>query len=213
MAIATHRKYTNKDFKDNFVDLASNDVKKGHLVSQSRKSDDVQVVEGILKQIIKSRIDTNGWLVEVGDGTNTHIYKCTNPNYLQIPESTETDSYYVPKGTVKVQFIIDKYTKIYTITRIITNTLVPISSYDGTLYISLNNNTKENNDVDAVITMNKEDITLNGNVSIINGDTKVNIIQEQENQQNQIDALQKENSLLKSKIDEIEKQINTGDES
>lgn len=217
MRVARSNKYTNKDFKENFVDLASNKVKKGHLTKQERDVGDNQVVEGVLKYIIKDRIEFDGWYVEVGSGKDKFVYHCANQDPFTIPDSTETETKYVPKKKTKVQFIMDKHNKIYTINRILTDQKVALSLYKDQLRISVDNNNKTNQDVNAVITMGKEAIQMVANSIVIkdNDDNQFDLIENQQNHTEQIQTLTAENELLKNKINNIEQQLtqlNTQDE-
>lgn len=217
MRVARSNKYTNKDFKENFVDLASNKVKKGHLTKQERDVGDNQVVEGALKYIVKDRIEFDGWYVEVGSGKDKFTYHCANQDPFTIPDSTETETKYVPKKKTKVQFIMDKHNKIYTINRILTDQKVALSLYKDQLRISVDNNNKTNQDVNAVITMGKEAIQMVANSIIIkdNEENQFDLIENQQNHEEQIQTLKEENESLKNKINNIEQQLtqlNTQDE-
>lgn len=209
MGIAKHRKHTNKDFKDNFVDLASNETKKGHLTNQKRGADDNQTIEGILKYIIIDRIDSDGWMVEVGNGSNSFVYACSNPQWsLNIPDSTITDTMYVPRNKTRVEFSIDKKTKIYTIVRIIGGKS-SFSNYQDTLKISIDQNLKTNQDVNAEITMTQDNIELNADKIIVNSnDKQIDLVQSQINNANQIQILIGENTILKQKLNDIEEKLN-----
>jgi len=213
MGFTKHRKYTNKNFKDNFVNLASNSTQKGHLTNQERSADDNQTVSGILKHVIIDRIDTNGWIVEVGSGSNSSTYACTNPNpFLTLPDSTKTNTMYVPKNKTHVEISIDKQTKIYTILRVIGATSV-LSNYQDTLKISIDQNNKTNKDIVAGIQITRDDIKLEANsITLKNANGTVDLIAEQETQANQIQVLVNENILLKEKINNIENQLQKGEE-
>lgn len=209
MGYGKNRKYTHKEFKDNFVDLASNSTKKGHLTSQSRNAGDIQFIDGILKQIVKSRIDSDGWIVEVGDKSDKQSYKCTNPNPLIIPDSTETETMYIPKKKVKVKISIDKKSHVYNIVNIDDgDNQVSLAKYRNTLYVSVDNNTKNNTSSNAVITMTNNSINLDAkSITISNGDDEINLMETQQNQSQQIQNLQDENALLREKITNIETQL------
>lgn len=213
MGVVQHRKHTNKTFKKNFVDLASTSTKKGHLTKQKREADDNQTVEGILKHVIIDRIDSNGWMVEVGSGKDTSTYACTNPEpFLTLPDSTETDTMYVPKTKTRVEISIDKQHKIYRIVRVI-NVKTALSRYQDTLKISIDQNTKTNKDVNAEITVTNDNIELNANKIVIsnNSGQKTDLVESQKKQANQIEILIEENRILKEKINSIESQLNQGE--
>lgn len=206
-----YRKYTNKDFKDNFVDLASNEPKLGHLTKQKKK-DKSQIVEGILKYIIIDRIDTDGWVVEVGSKSDKSTYNCTNPQWsLSIPSSNETQTMYVPKKKTRVEFSMDKKNKIYTIIRVIGGKSV-FSNYQDVLKISVDQNDKTNQDVNAEITMTQESVQIDAKNIIINSnDKQIDLVQTQEDHAEKIKTLSEENTLLKEKISQIEKKLNGAD--
>ena len=208
MRVSQQRRHTNKDFKDNFVNLASNEPLKGHLTKQKRDAGDSQIVEGVLKQIIKERIDTDGWLVEVGSDKDTFVYNCYNPQWaVSLPESTETNTMYVPKNKIRVQFSMDKKNKIYIIDRIITATKTSIANYLNKLEISTNVNTKTNQDVNATMTMTNDDINLKAdNIVVANEKIAINVIEAFTKQSQKIEELENKIQAL-----EIQNQTNTGD--
>ena len=188
-----------------FVNLASNKTQKGHLTKQERGADDNQTIEGVLKYVIIDRIDSDGWMVEVGSGTDTFIYPCSNPEpFLTLPDSTKTDTMYVPKNKTRVEISIDKQTNIYTIMRVIGSVSV-FSNYQDTLKISINQNEKTNQDVNAEIELTNDSIKLGANNIIIND---INLMEAQETQSNQIKILVDENTILKERINNIEAQLN-----
>ena len=208
MGAVKKNRYTNKEFKDNFVNLASEKVKIGHL-TQKRDVGDNQVVEGILKQIIKNQIETNGWLVEVGNGKNTHIYHCSNTDPFNLPDVTETETMYVPTKKVKVEFIMDKFNKIYTITRMITDRKIPLSLYNDQLKISVDNNNKTNQDVNAAITINKKGINLMAESIVIQNkeNEKIDLVDAHQNNIESIEELKQQNLSLTNEIKEIKNQL------
>lgn len=216
MRVSQQRRHTNKDFKDNFVNLASNEPLKGHLVKQKRDAGDSQIVEGVLKQIIKKRIDTDGWLVEVGSGKDTFTYSCYNPQWSQsLPESTETDTMYVPKNKTRVQFSMDKKNKIYIIQRVIAASRTSIANYLDQLYISTDVNDKTNQDVSANMTMTKNDIKLQADNVVINSKGITLNILEIYDQQSQtikeqnktIQELQEQNETISAQVESLSLQI------
>ena len=202
---------TNKEFKTNFQGLAATRTKKGHLSDQERKKDDKQSTEGTLKRILISKIDENGWEVVVGKGTDTHTYNCVNPlGSLLIPESeiSPNKQYYIPKNKTIVEIDIDKKSRIYTITRVL-GQQVPLASFDDKLHLSVDTNTKTNGDINAEITMSSDDITRQAdNVTVKdNEDNEINLLEENEQQKNNISALQKENKSLLSRIEILEEAV------
>ena len=199
MRVTQKRKPTNKEFKDNFVALASNEPKVGHLTKQKRTGDDSQTVEGVLKYVLKNAIDSNGWVVEVGTGSDKSLYKCSNPlGVTSLPDSTETDEKYVIKGKIRTEISIDKKNKIYTIKRIINNTSMELFKYANKLYISIDNNKKTNQNVNSTITLTENGIDLNADsVTVTNGSSVINIVETQ----NKINELEE-------KITNLEKQLN-----
>lgn len=209
MGIAQKRKYTNKHFKDNFVDLASNQVKTGHLTNEAKKDGKDETIEGTLKHILKDRIDSNGWIVEVGTGKQKTQYKCTNPQWtLSMPDSTETETMYVPKTKTRVEFTRNKKTKINTITRVIGGKS-PFSNYQGTLKISIDENDKTNQNVNASITVTADEIELGAKSVVLSANgQKTDLVKTQETQANQIKILINENTILKEKINSIEQKLN-----
>lgn len=214
-----HHEPTNKQMKRGVQGLADTMPKKGHLVSQERKPGDKESTTGVLIHIIKERIDSNGWVVEVGTGKNKVKYHCINgQGGLFIPESTVTDTMYVPKNKTEVYVEIDKKSKIYTLTKIIGD-VIPLASYGDTLTISTNTNEKTNQDVNSQVTLTKNTINLNASSIIIqdNDNTEVDLIQQSKDietlkadnealkESNQ--ALQEDNKSLLSKIEIIEESI------
>lgn len=206
MGIAERRKYTNKHFKDNFVDLASNEPKIGHLTNK-KKDKGSQNVSGILKYIIINRVESNGWIVEVGSGSDKTTYSCTNPQWaLTMPDSNTTDKKYVPKHKTRVEISIDKKHKIYTIQRVI-NSKSAISNYQDMLKISIDQDEKTNSNVNAEIKITADEIELGANsVNLKANNQKIDLIK----QSNQIQVLINDNLLLKEKINNIEKKLNNG---
>ena len=204
---------TNKEFKTNFQGLASTKAKKGHLNDQERKKDDKQSTEGTLKRILISKIDDNGWEVVVGKGTDTHTYNCVNPlGGLLIPESELSTNklYYVPKNKTVVEVDIDKKSHIYTITRI-RGQQIPLASFHDKLYLSVDSNTKTNKDVNAEITMSKDDITLQADSVKVkdNDDNEIDLLEENAQQKDDISSLQEENKSLLSRIEILEEQVSS----
>ncbi len=209
MGFVKHRKHTNKDFKDNFVNLASTNTKKGHLTKQERGADDNQTIVGVLKHVIKDRIDSDGWMVEIGSGNDVSVYACFNTEpFLTLPDSTESETMYVPKKKTRVEISIDKQTGVYYIIRVV-GVQKALSNYQNTLKISINQDTNTNQDVNAEITMTNDNIELGAKDIIINNDgSKTSLLQTQKTQANQIKVLIDENIFLKEKITNIENQLN-----
>ena len=200
------REPTNKEFKTNFQGLAATKTKKGHLNDQERKKDDKQSTEGVLKRILISKIDTNGWDVVVGKGSDTHTYHCVNPlGSLLIPDSTISTNklYYIPKNKTAVDIDIDKKSHIYTITRV-KGQQIPLASFNDKLYLSVDTNSKTNSDINAEITMSKDDITLQGDNIVVkdNDDNEVNLIDAHNEQVENIEGLRKLGDDLSHNIEE-----------
>lgn len=174
---------TNKKFTRNLEELVGTRTRKGHLNSEER-TDKVLFETGELKKIIKDKIDSNGWVVDV-DGT---IYKCIfEQSIMTKPECTESELYLIPKQKTVVNVSLDKESKIYKITSIIglnvgffsvegDATIVTTAETD-TSQISIINQSAEvniNNDGvnithnDTEISISDEGISLNGEVLNIN---------------------------------------------
>lgn len=205
MGAIQHRKYTNKHFKDNFVDLASTGVKKGHLTNQQQNKEGSEILEGYLKYVIIDRIDTNGWIVEVGSGSDKTKYSCTNPQWtLTLPDSTKTDKKYVPKYKTRVEFSADKKHKKYIISRVIGGKS-SLSNYQDMLKISIDQNEKTNTNVNAEIKVTKNNIELGAqNITLKSNNQTIDLVE----QANQIKVLINENVLLKERLNNIEQKLN-----
>jgi hypothetical protein len=200
------------------VKLASNKPLKGHLTNQERTTDDSQTVEGVLKQIVKDRIDSDGWYVEVGKDNDKYVYHCSYPQWATggtIPESTETNTLYVPVGKVRVEITIDKKNKIYIIQRLIDNSKASIVNYNNELHISVNSNTKTNQDVNANVKLTNDTINLNADSVVVtdNNNNEFDLIESHTIQIGQIQVLQEENKKLQERISTIEEQLNTENKS
>lgn len=206
------RSPTNKEFKTNFQGLASTKTKKGHLTSQERESDDVAREYGTLIRIHKNKMYENGWEVQVGTDKDAVTYMCSyQSSVLYIPDSTETDSYYVPKQKTQVEVNIDKKSKIYTIVKINSLNKTPIALYENNLTISTNTNEDTNKDVKASIEVSNESITLKSNNIVIkdSDNNKINLVESNKNLSN----LQQEVSDLKDEKEKITVEISTVKES
>lgn len=150
---------TNKAFRNHFQDFASTKTKKGHL-NNSDESEGTKTVYGVLKKIDKTKLYDKGWLVETSDGKQ---YWCSyGDGVVCIPESTLSANYYVPKKTTEVEISIDEDNSIYTITRLKDPNKKPIALYNDTIEISTNTNTNSNKDVNAKVSISKNDINLVG---------------------------------------------------
>ena len=203
-----HHTPTNKQLKGGVQGLADTRPKKGHLTNQERKKDDKQSATGVLVHILRKKIDSDGWIVDVGTGKNKSRYHCVNgTGGMYIPDSNVTDTMYVPKVKTEVNIDIDKKSKIYTITKIISDKKISLASFEDMLYISTNNNENTNQDVNASIVMTKDIVNLKANEIIIedNDGTEINLIQttkqQQESvqqQQQAIEELQESNKQLSS---------------
>ena len=216
---AYHHEPTNKQMKRGVQGLADTMPKKGHLTNQERKAGDKQSVIGVLVHIIKEKIDKNGWVVEVGTGKDKTKYNCVNgQGGLYIPDSTITDTMYIPKNKTEAYIEIDKKSKIYTLTKIIGD-VIPLASYEDVLTISTNTNEKTNQDVNASVILTKDIINLKASSIVIqDGDgTEVDLLkQNQEIQelkasnkalQDDNETLKEQNESLLSKIEIIEDSI------
>ena len=199
---------TNKDFKTHFQGLASTKTKKGHLNDQDRKSDDKQSAEGELIRIIREKVDSNGWEVSVGKGSEKKKYMCSDSRGgLLIPDSNISDNglYYIPKEKTEVEIDIDKKSKIYTITRIKSSHQIPLASFGDKIYLSTDTNTKTNQDVNATLTMTKDDINLEAEkVTITTKDVKIDIVESVTKQNTKISELEKTNQTLLERIRALE---------
>lgn len=206
---------TNKEFKDRFEKLASTDVIKGHLTNQKRSPGDSQTVKGVLKHVIRERIDTNGWIVTVGSDKDKSDYSCTNPQWsTTLPSSTITPTLYVPKEKTEVEISLDKKNKIYTILRVISGNVNPFGLYQDTLTVSINQNEKTNGDVNAEVTMTKETINMVADAIVVqdNNNNQINLIENSNEQSQKIEELQQQNSDLRNRIQIIEQQLNSDNE-
>lgn len=83
---------TNKRFRSHFQDFASTKAKKGHLNNNERDTDEIKHERGVLVKIEKNKIDSNGWIVEVGQGEiKKHMNAQTLPEYYPfqtVPKQT-----------------------------------------------------------------------------------------------------------------------------
>lgn len=174
------RSPTNKEFKTNFQGLAGTRTKKGHLNSQERESDDVSRETGTLIRIHKKKLYEDGWEVQVGTDKDAKTYMCSyQSGVLYIPDSTETDEYYVPKQKTQVEVNIDKKSKIYTIVKINSLNKKPIALFEDNLTISTNTNENTNSDVEASIEVSTKSITLKSdNVVVLDSnDNKIDLVE------------------------------------
>lgn len=213
---------TNKKFRKHFQDFASTKTKKGHLNESERDTDEIKHEKGILTKIEKSKIESDGWIVEVGKGDDKKTYNCTNTTgVLNIPDSTETDLYYVPTSQIDVDVTLDTVSKIYQITRIKSlNNHVAYQS-DGELVITNSGTTSLTEDAEGgKITISQTKVTIDGD-NVVNGNTSTDNLEvknkfkignmdvgitiktlEENNK-----TLTEENEKLKEDINEIKKQI------
>ena len=81
--MGTHRKTFTMALQNikrdkHFEDFASPKAKKGHLNNNERDTDEIKHERGVLVKIEKNKIDSNGWIVEVGQGENKKTYECSN---------------------------------------------------------------------------------------------------------------------------------------
>lgn len=192
------RSPTNKEFKTNFQGLAGTRTKKGHLNSQERKSDDVSRETGTLIRIHKKKLYENGWEVQVGTDKDAKTYMCSyQSGVLYIPDSTETEEYYVPKQKTQVEVDIDKKSQIYTIVKINSLNKKPIALYDSNLTISTDTNENTNKDVQASIEVSTKSINLKSDTVTVtdSNNNKIDLVKSNENLNN----LQEEVTNLKEK--------------
>ncbi len=164
---------TNKRFRKHFQDFASTKAKKGHLNDNDRDTDEIKHERGVLVKIEKAKITSDGWIVEVGQDENKQTYNCTNTtSILSIPDSTETDLYYVPNSTIDVDITIDTVSSIYQITRIKSLNNHVAYQVDGDLVIGDTGTTSSSDDAETgKITISKTKITIDGD-NVVNGNTK-----------------------------------------
>ena len=197
------RSQTNKEFKKNFQGLASTQVKKGHLNNQEKKPSDSGLEEGILIRVDRNKFYENGWEVKVGKGKSAATYMCTNLDN-EIPEFTVTDNYLVFKGTVPVEFSMDKKNKIYQITNIKAAKKKPLVLYNDILFLSTDTNEKTRGELRASIEIGKESIKLQSDdVKIIDNDNnEIDLIESQ----NKIEQLESENSNLKNDLSDLQEE-------
>lgn len=199
------RSPTNKEFKTNFQGLASTRTKKGHLTNQEKKASDNAVETGTLIRISKEKLYENGWEVQVGTDSDAVTYMCSyGDGVLYLPDSTETDVYYIPKEKTEVELVIDKQTKIYTITKINTLNKKPIALYENKLTISTNTNTNTNSDVNTSIEVSNNSVNINSDIVTIT-DSQNNQVDLVESQK-KVDSLLERIQILEDKIEEIESQ-------
>lgn len=150
---------TNKYFRNKFQDFASTRTKKGHLDNSDDK-EGAKTLTGTLVKVSKEKMYTDGWLVET---TEKKQYWCSyGDGVLALPDSTESEKYYVPKKKVEVEISIDEDNKVYILTRLKDPNKKPIALYSDKLEISTNTNTDTNKDNTAKIEVSKNDISLVG---------------------------------------------------
>lgn len=209
------RSPTNKEFKKNFENFASKRMKKGHLNdSQERKSGDNTLEEGILVKIHRKKLYKNGWEVKVGTGKDAKTYMCSYDNgIVDIPDSTETKNYYIPKQKTKVEVSIDKKTKIYKITKIKTNGKNTGTLYKKILKISTDNdeNSKDKPKAsleisDKIIKMKSENVIItdddDNEIDLIESNDKLNKVEEDHNEtKTKLESVSKESTETKEKVD------------
>lgn len=209
------RSPTNKEFKKNFENFASKRMKKGHLNdSQERKSGDNTLEEGILVRIHRKKLYKNGWEVKVGTGKDAKTYMCSYDNgVVDIPDSTETKQYYIPKKKIKVEVSIDKKTKIYKITKIKTQSKNTATLYKKLLKISTNNdeNSSEKSKTSLEISDNSINIKSNNvtitdeddnEIDLIESNKKLNKVEEDhEETKTKLKTVSEESTETKEKIE------------
>lgn len=208
------RSPTNKEFKKNFENFASKRMKKGHLSdSQERKAEDNTLEEGILVRIHRKKLYKNGWEVKVGTGKDAKTYMCSYDNgVVDIPESTETKEYYVPKKKTKVEVSIDKKTKIYKIIKIQTQGKNTSTLYKKLLKISTDNDENSKDKPKASLEISDTAVNIKSNNVVITDDedNEIDLIKSNETldevKKNQTEAITKLETVSK-KSDEAEEEI------
>lgn len=208
------RSPTNKEFKTNLQGLASTKTKKGHLNNQEKKADDNAIETGVLVRIHKDKLYKNGWEVKIGTGSDAVTYMCSySDSVLHIPDSTVTDQYYIPKQKTEVDVIIDKKSKIYTITKINTLNKKPLVLYEDNLMISTNTNTDTNSSVKTLIEISEDSINIKSDNIIItdSNNNQINLLTLQDTTAQQIINLQAQNQSLLERIEVLEKNIKEED--
>lgn len=222
MVKTTNYNPTNKRFRKHFQDFASTKAKKGHLNENDRDTDEIKHERGVLVRIEKAKITSDGWIVEVGKDENKKTYNCTNTTgVLSIPDSTETDLYYVPNSTIDVDITIDTVSSIYQITRIKSLNNHVAYQADGQLIIGDTGTTDASDDAKTgKITISKTKITIDGD-NKINGNTETEDLTVKnkfkigdmdvaitiKNLQDENKSLTEKNEELQNDINDIKKQI------
>ena len=118
---------TNKRFQDHTKMFVGTKTKKGHLNAEDKEKENT-LTEGTLVRVLKAKIYEDGWEVRVGKSKTAKTYMCSyGDNIMYLPESNETELYYVPKHECSVQVSIDTKTKLYFITKINDPNKQPIS--------------------------------------------------------------------------------------
>lgn len=156
---------TNKYFRNKFQDFASTKTKKGHLNNTGNEEDEgAKKLTGTLVKIDRKKLYDNGWLVET---TEKKQYWCSyGDGVLCIPDSTVSDTYYVPKAKTEVEISIDEKNSIYTITRLKDPNKKPIALFDDKIEISTNTNTQTNKNNTAKIEVGKDKVNITGNTIV-----------------------------------------------
>lgn len=150
---------TNKFFRNKFQDFASTKTKKGHL-DKSDDKEGTKTLTGVLIKVSKQKMYDDGWLVETSDKKQ---YWCSyGDGVLALPDSTESEQYYVPKKKIEAEITVDEDNKVYILTRLKDPNKKPIALYADKLEISTNTNTDTNKDNTAKIEVSKNDISLYG---------------------------------------------------
>lgn len=212
---------SNKKFTDHFQKLSGTKTKKGHLNENGeRDSDEVLVTTGVLVKIEKAKRNSNGWEVEVGQGSDKKTYKCVNSTgTLVIPAYTESEQYFVMKEKVTVDITIDNVSKIYSITRI-HGTESLINMRDNKIRITdtpITNDRKQTTNITlgkGTVQLEGENIEMKGDSTFEEGievkkDANVykNLVVHGSLDAPEINDLKKENQQLKQEIEDIKKQI------
>lgn len=207
---------TNKEFKRNFQGLAGTRTRKGHLNNkEEKKASDMAKLNGLLIRVEKEKFDKNGWEVQVGEKKDAKTYMCSyQEGILNMPDFTETKKYYVMKGKVNVEISIDKKSKVYSITKINSLNKKPLFLYNNTLRISVDSNTKTNQNVEAKIELTDDSVDIKGDSITVtdSDDNKIDLIEENKKADERISELEEQNKSLLEKIQIIEEKLDNSSE-
>ena len=178
-------------FQKHTKSFVSGKTKKGHLNNEEREAGDVVKEEGILVQVDRNNLQGKTWLVEVGGKR----YPCTyGDNIIYLPPCVKNGNYYQPKQECKVEVSIDKKSKIYTITRILSEDKQPIFMVDN--QISLQGNGT------ASLTVESDKTSISGVELSVEGDIKVDTTKDDDVSTDSISVkeLYKKVQIIESKL-------------